>query len=77
MLAVLPAGFGKKAIVNFLVGVEEKLTKETACILVARVAVVSVSFKHKRRARALNKKEQKICPMPSRVKRNGNDCYAG
>ena len=34
MLAVLPTGFGKKAIFNFLVGVEEKLTKETACILV-------------------------------------------
>ena len=77
MLAVLPTAFGKKAIFHFLVGVEEKLTKETACILVARVAVVSVSFKHKRRARALSKKEQKICPMPSRVKRNGNDCYAG
>ena len=67
MLAVLPTGFGKNAIFQFLVGVEEKFTKETACILGASVAVASVSFKHKRRARALGRKEQKICPIPSRV----------
>ena len=34
MLAVLPTGFGKSAIFQFLVGVKEKLSKETACILV-------------------------------------------
>ena len=67
MLRVLPTGFGKSVIFQFLLGVKEKLTKETACILEARVAVVSVSFKHKRRARALGKKEQKISPIPSHV----------
>ena len=34
VLAVLPTGFGKSAIFQFLVGVKEKLSKETACILV-------------------------------------------
>ena len=34
VLVVLPTGFGKSAIFQFLVGVKEKLSKETACILV-------------------------------------------
>ena len=34
VLAVLPTGFGKSSIFQFLVGVKEKLSKETACILV-------------------------------------------